>query len=230
MRQLITLTFFTICFLGSNLLAQDCSNGIIMNEGTILEYTSYNKKNKKEARHTHEVISVKTEGNSTISEIDFDVYVDDSQLFNSEIIFTCTDGVSSADMKSLFTQELYQMMKSMGLEIEGDQLIYPKNMKVGMTLPEGSVRAISDNPGKSLMDIEVNISDRIVEATETLTTPAGTFDCFIISYNVKNTIAVIKTTSRVKEWYSYEIGIVKSENYKKNGKYNGKSELTSIKK
>ena len=78
--------------------------------------------------------------------------------------------------------------------------------------------------------MNIIITDREVVGKETLTTPAGTFECFVISQsNVsKGMTGTIKRTS--KQWIAAGVGVVKTEDYKKNGKLDGYSLLTSFSK
>jgi hypothetical protein len=65
-----------------------------------------------------------------------------------------------------------------------------------------------------------------VLAEETLNTPAGKFDCFKISQKV-----FMKTLGKIEinsiEWYSEDVGMVKSETYDKKGKLKTYSLLTT---
>ena len=62
------------------------------------------------------------------------------------------------------------------------------------------------------------VSNRSVESYELVTTDAGTFKCFTITYNVNAVIYGIKLNRFVKEWFSKEVGFVKTEYYNKKGK------------
>ena len=79
------------------------------------------------------------------------------------------------------------------------------------------------------MNMNVSITERKVEAKESITTAAGTFECYKISEHSE-----IKTLFAMKfksiSWFSFEAGTVKTESYKENGKYMGKTELAEIKK
>ena len=74
------------------------------------------------------------------------------------------------------------------------------------------------------------ITDREVLGKESVTTPAGTFDCYIItqSTHIKSMAANQKRTT--KQWIAEGVGVVKSEDYNKKGKLDGTSVLTSFSK
>jgi len=79
------------------------------------------------------------------------------------------------------------------------------------------------------MTMTINISNRKVEAVESLTTPAGTFECYKISYDVA-TKMMVNVKSKGVEWYTAGIGMIKSETYSSDGKLLGSNILTSLKK
>ena len=72
------------------------------------------------------------------------------------------------------------------------------------------------------MKMTVNIMNRKVEGKESVTTSAGTFDCFVISYDHESKMG-IKIRGSAKQWYSEGVGMVKQENYNKKGKLMGSS-------
>ncbi len=80
------------------------------------------------------------------------------------------------------------------------------------------------------MSITIAITNRMVEKRETITTPAGTFDCYKITYDVQTGMGFIKTNTKTAEWYSGKAGSVRTETLDKKGKLMGYSQITSIKK
>lgn len=230
MKHLLGISIFILFFISSNLLAQDCSHTVIMKEGALLEYTSFNRKNKKDSRSTHKIISVSTEGNTTIAKSKMIVYDNkDKEIVSSGADFRCENGVYIADMKGMFKGEQFSSMKDMEVKFDGEELRYPSTLNVGDELNNGSVNADVEADGIGvLMSISVNISDRKVDGKETITTDAGTFECFIISYTFESKVMMINIKGTSKEWYSPKVGVVRTESYMRNGKYSGKTELTKF--
>ncbi|MGB5356106.1 MAG: hypothetical protein WBN11_05375, partial [Eudoraea sp.] len=59
--------------------------------------------------------------------------------------------------------------------------------------------------------------NRKVEKQENVTTPAGSFDCFVI-YSQSNIKAMmINQSFPQRVWFSEGVGMIKQESYKKNG-------------
>ena len=77
------------------------------------------------------------------------------------------------------------------------------------------------------------VRNRQAEAEESVTTPAGTWNCVRISFEMEmvSRTAGIPIRVRIKgtEWYAPGFGVVKTESFNKNGKLAGTSEITSIK-
>jgi len=103
---------------------------------------------------------------------------------------------------------------------------YPPNMKVGDALEDGEFDSDIKTQSGLGAHLEVNIKNRKVEGKESVTTPAGTWDCFKISYHSKIVVKIgigIPVNSDVTEWYAPGFGIVKSESG------GGGTEITALK-
>ena len=73
------------------------------------------------------------------------------------------------------------------------------------------------------------VTSHKVVAQEEITTPAGTYDCFVVEqkYNMKSGFS--KSEGMNKVWYAKGIGAVKTENYDKKGKKLLVSQLVMVK-
>ena len=80
-----------------------------------------------------------------------------------------------------------------------------------------------------MMNMTTTVHNRKVEAVERVTTEAGTFECFKVSYDVM-TDAMIDIRTKGIEWIAKDVGAVRTETYNKNGKLTGYSELIKIEK
>jgi hypothetical protein len=116
---------------------------------------------------------------------------------------------------------------------EAKYLVYPLNVKAGQTLEDGTMTMNITNDGHQMGDMQMDITNRKVEQAETISTPAGSFDCFRISYDAMVKIKMMgigfPVRMHVIEWFSAKIARpVKSETYTKNGKLAGTMQLVSI--
>jgi hypothetical protein len=85
------------------------------------------------------------------------------------------------------------------------------------------------NQGVKMMTMTVVVTNRKVEAVENITVPAGTYECYKITYDIESKM-MFKVQTKAVEWYSMNIGLVKSETYDQKGKLAGSSELKSCSK
>jgi hypothetical protein len=79
------------------------------------------------------------------------------------------------------------------------------------------------------MTMTINISNRKVEAVQDVTTDAGTFKCYKISYDIA-TKMMFNVKAKGVEFYNDDIGIVRSESYTTSGDLQGYTVLSSLKK
>jgi len=116
----------------------------------------------------------------------------------------------------------------MEVEVDATNLEIPSHLEPGMKLNDGIITIKASTGGMTLMTLQTRVFDRIVESRETITTEAGTFDCYKVTQMIE-----IKTLGKfvVKgiEWIAENIGTVRSESYNKKGKLSGYSVLTSLK-
>jgi hypothetical protein len=116
----------------------------------------------------------------------------------------------------------------MEMSVEGGNLEMPSSMKAGDLLKDGDLKMSFSSGGVTVMNMSVSITNRKVEAVESLTTPAGTFECYKISYDIA-TKMMISVKMKGIEWYAKGVGLVKSETYGKDGKLQGSTLLTGLK-
>jgi len=119
--------------------------------------------------------------------------------------------------------------QNMDVTVEVDQMTMPANLKAGQILGNGRVTAKVVNSGINIMTINVDITNRKVDGFEKVTTPAGTFDCVVISYDVETKL-MLKVKMSGKQWFAKNVGVVKTETYNKKGKLEGSSLITKISK
>jgi len=103
----------------------------------------------------------------------------------------------------------------MEFDVTMDQLVYPAELSEGQTLDDASIE-ISATGGMPI-NLVFDITDRKVEGKETITTPAGTFDCYKISYNTHSKMMIMNMNFNSVEYLSDKFGAVRTETYKSNG-------------
>ncbi len=221
-----TLTLICAFFcITSMVISQDCSKYFPMDEGTKFQITNYDKKDKVSAVMDYVVKEVS--GNTAT--IFYEMHDDKGKMMtSSEYGVTCTDDGVTIDFSSMMSPEILGQYEDMEVEMSGTDLLYPNNLSVGQSLPNADVLMTVKMPPLN-MKMNMNFYNRKVEGNESVTTPAGTFDCYLITYDSEAKMG-FKMTNSNKLWLSEGFGMVKSETYNKKGGLMGKSVLTSFEK
>ncbi len=194
-------------------------------KGTKFEITNYNKKGKKEGAVKYEVTNV--DGNvATIKTEIFDAK--GKEITTTSYQITCEGNYISIDFKSLMNPDMFKQYKDMDMDITGTNIELPNDLQVGQSLKDANMN-MAINMGGMKMNMKIDMLNRTVDKKESITTPAGTFNCFALSYDSEMKMGM-KMKFKIKEWIAEGVGMVRNESYNKNGKLMGYSELTSFKK
>jgi hypothetical protein len=211
-------------------IAQDCKSALPFTTGAQFEMKTFNEKDKLQSVNKSKVTDRKENGaavEATISAESFDEK--GKAQGSSTYTIKCENGMFMIDMKSMIDQKVMASYKDAEITIQADHLEMPFSPTVGQSLKDGSL-TMTINPSSPMpMKNTISITNRKVEAMETITTPAGTFQCVKISYDVETKI-MVKIRSRVEEWYAKEVGTVQSKSYDSRGKMQGYTQLTSMQK
>lgn len=202
-----------------------CSQYYPFEEGVKFEITSYNKKGKVESVSNYHVSNVS--GNTAT----FNTTISDKkgkEITTTNYDITCEGDVISIDFKSLMNPEMFAQYQDMEVDFTGTNIELPNDLSVGKELKDANLNMAMNMSGMN-MNMSLDLVNRKVEGKESVTTPAGTFDCYVITYTMEMKMG-LKRIGNNKEWIAEGVGMVKSENYNKSGKLIAYSELTKISK
>jgi hypothetical protein len=228
MKKLMFLLLCTVICCNAA-TAQNCSQFVNNVNGKKLTYVNMDAKNKLQMT----AVYVTTKKDASTVAVHATISDKDGKAIgsgDSEMI--CTGDVIKVDMKSFVPSASMKQYGDMQVKGEARYLSYPANIKAGQTLDDGSITINLNNGGAAMGELQMDIVNRKVEAAETVTTNAGTFDCLKITYDATTKMKVmgigIPFRMKVSEWYSPKLGrFVKSETYK-GGKLIGTMTLDSI--
>lgn len=224
------IVFLALSLFLNDLLAQtDCKPYVPITEGSKWEITTYTDNGKENGKAAYELIE-KTETDSgtvyTIKSVIYDkkgnvVFDDNFQAF-------CVNGNYKVDMAFRMNGMGMPKDEDMEMDIKSSNLEFPSmQASVGSTLKDGHLTVNAMSASMPVFTMTVLISERKIEARESKTTPAGTFDCLVLAQKI-STKMFMNMESFSKEWYASEIGMIRSESYNKNGKLESYSELTKL--
>ncbi len=226
--------FTTILLLSFNLIlkAQNAceSNYLAFREGVSFELTNYDKKGKVSGVQNQKINSVEAIEDGFRASTNMVLTNEKGKtLSEGSYNIECRNGVVYLDMSSMLDPRMMEGFKDMELEISGAALEFPSNLRPGQTLPDGDVNVKAMTGGLALMNITMSITNRKVEGTEVVTTPAGTFECAKISQD-SELKSIIKKKFKSVSWYAIGVGLVKSENMDERGNVESSTILTKFEK
>ena len=226
MKSIFT-TLITCCLFTFFGYAQsECSKYYPMEEGTTFQYTNYSKKGKIAGILDHAITDNRIEdGNEVVS---MNTKMSDKKgdlIMESSHKVTCTGEGISIDFKSMMNPQMMSQFGKFDYEITGTNLELPNDLSVGLELPDSSMKMVV-NMGMT-MNILVTIKDRKVIGQESVTTPSGTYDCYVLTSTLDMDM-MMKIEGSSKQWIAEGIGMVKQESYDDKGNLTGYSELTKF--
>lgn len=213
------------------LFGQDCAAMYdYFQEGVTLEYTNYNKKGKVESVMTQKVMAIEEEADTLIATFDLSSTDEKGkELFRNSFPVKCHAGVIYMDMRSIIPPNQGSADgQDMQIEVQSTDMVFPPDMKPGQTLPDAEMQMTMRMGGMQLMSTRYTISNRKVEAEESITTAAGTYKCLKISYDLEYKLLGTRTI-HTEYWYSTAVGMVQTISYDKKGNVDGRMVLTNFK-
>ena len=222
---------FVLFFLawGAALYAQsNCSMFYPFKDGLKMEYTYYDKKDNLESRTESTVKAVKALPNgveATIANTVFDKK--GKEQFSGEYLVRCEDGVIKMDASAMLNPAMQQSFSNMEITIEGEGLAIPQKLETGQELPDASTNIKAGSGGINIINMTVNITGRKVIGQETITTPAGTYNCYKLTQTTDVKMMLGKSFTSI-EYYAEKVGLVRSETYDKKGDLEGYMVLTKF--
>ena len=228
MKKTLSITVFSLLVFVFTGFAQDCTFFYPMEKVTLIEIKHYDQKAKLSGSTRQEIVDKQVSGGAirlVIKSTFFDKKGE--EMMTSDLTMECKDGLFTFDMDHYLNDEMLNGLGEMEFTIEGDNLEFPAKMSPGDQLKEGTIRLIV--PSMSMMNMTTRVYNRKVEAIEKVTTEAGTFECYKISYDVF-VDGMIDINTKGIEWIAQDAGAVRSETYNKSGKLTGYTELIKLEK
>ncbi|MDN3724748.1 hypothetical protein QRD02_10160 [Aequorivita sp. SDUM287046] len=226
MKKLITI--FLLHLVASGVVAQnDCGKYYPFSEGAKFQITTYDKKDRVSGVIDYTVLDIKNVGSDKIGTVNA-IISDDrgKEIVQTSYNVICGGNKIAIEGKSLMNPQIFQQFGNMEYTINGTDVEWPNTLAMGQTLKDANMDMKIDMGGIK-MHMEMAMTERKVMGTETVTTPAGTFECFVITY-IMDLKMGMKEQSTAKQWIAEKVGMVKSENYDKKGNVISTSLLTKF--
>lgn len=197
--------------------------------GTKWELTSYDAKDKIATVSKSELASLKDIPDGLEATINIELTDNKGKsMSKGDVIMKCTPETFYMDMSNMFPTEQMAGMEGIEMEVSNSFMEFPSNPVAGQTLADAESTMTMKMNGIALMTMTVKTTNRKIEGYETITTPAGTYNCMKYSSDTEVKTAMMNNKSHSIMWMAKNVGTVKMESYDDSGKVESKMLLTSF--
>lgn len=216
-KKTIIISVMFLFFL-PEIKAQQCDFFIPFEENAGMEYKIYNQRNRLQGRQVITVVEVKQlEAKTTATLLSKSFDRRDKIQHEMEYDVSCLGNQLLIDMRSFMDQSTLKEFQDMDIRIESKDLIIPSDLAEGRSLPDAEITMIVEDNGRTISTMTTRVVNRQVVGREEVSVPAGTFNCYKITYNTQmetRTMGIpFKMNSRSVEYYAPDIGMVRAESY-----------------
>jgi hypothetical protein len=208
----------------------DCGNFYLLTRHSLAQMKVYDKNNRLSLTMNYRINKVTPLSHGKETQVQIEVFDENGKkMSTANAVYKCVNGTLLMDMSASmpYQGEQKEQMRAQGEE-QRAFLQYPPDMSVGQQLPDARFTMRLQQQGSIISSAMFSATQRQVEAREKITTPAGSWNCFRISYTAKTQVAFASFRYQVTEWFAPGFGIVRSVSRNKKGKITGRSELTKI--
>ncbi len=215
MKKIIVLVLISSFLISSSAFAQ-CNTYYNFKEGSKWELETFNKKGSKTGIVKYFIKDYTALNNGYKAVVNMIITnKKGKQTRDGNFAARCKNGMTYFDMEQFIPEESLKAFGNMKLTVTGEELEWPGTLSTGMRLKDGHIEVKGDQGFP--LNLKMDIVDRKVVGKEKITTPAGTFDCYKITYKMKMK-TIISIELGVTQWMAKGIGTIKAENYNKSGK------------
>jgi hypothetical protein len=234
MKRFVLFSLMTI--LALSLMSQNCNELYIpLVEGKGFQYQNFNRRDRLEGVNDMVIKSVRTTQGQTEAVMAVK-YLDNRERRQHEGEYTviCRGDELIIDIQSLVDRSMMQQSGE-GVEVTMSNIqniSLPATLRVGDNLPNASMDFKVTMGAMTMTDMKMLIQNRKVESRESITTPAGTFNCFKISYENVSDMKIMgmnrRIISRTVEYFAPGVGNVRTEHYDDKGRLQSYMVLSKI--
>ncbi len=212
--------FFIGLFLtiSSTIFSQKCDIYFPLLENNGVQYQSFDRRNRPQGTQemiVKEVINHSDHIEAIISTTFTDTKGRETSGFEQTVL--CKGNEIILDIQSIIDQSALQGFSGAEVEISTIEIAFSNDLKVGMTLPDANLTMSSSVMGRQSMTMTFTVRNRVVEKTETIETPAGTFNCFKITSEIHTETRIMginrEDTSKSVDYWAPGVGSVRNEHY-----------------
>jgi len=171
--------------IAARLFAQDCTHYLYMQKNKTIEMTFYTNKGDARFKSVSTVSDVKTDNGITTATVVSQGYDKNGKALGGQntVRYKCDGKTIMMEMNFDIPQQQSDKSVKMDVKVDGGFTEFPADMKVGDHLKDATTQMQMGANGNTTATTTVKITNRIVAGQENVTTPAGTWNCFKITYN-----------------------------------------------
>ncbi|HVB04053.1 MAG TPA: hypothetical protein VNE41_10095 [Chitinophagaceae bacterium] len=214
---------------------QSCANYYYMTNNAVITMSTFDAKGNLSGKMVYTVSNVSNSGGTVSSTINSEFFSKmGKSFFKSTGNYKCKGGQLMVDMHmGAPGGGGSPYMKNMQVHIDQSYLFYPTSFHVGDNLQDGHFHMTMTNNGHPFSTMDMSTVNRKVVGKESVTTPAGTWTCYKITFtaqidNKMMGMGKAFVTSGA-EWFAPGFGLIKSESFDQKGQLQGSTELSSYK-
>ena len=223
MKKIILLAFVFTC---RSSFSQNCGDYYYFQNNKTIEISIANKKGKETGKIVYAISDVNKKGSATVSTIHSEMFDKNGKSTSKATNnLQCDNGIVMMDMKMFIPSAQAEQMGEMSATSSTNYLEYPSTMREGDALKDASFSMDFKSTSGINSHISIDMTNRKVVGKESVTTPAGTWDCFKITYHSKMIFKMgigIPMNFDVTEWFAPGFGTVKTESN------SGTTQITAI--
>ena len=224
MKKIVSLTSAAMLLMAFTVNAQDCTYYFPVKKGSTTEMKSYNEKDKLTGS-SKTLVTEKSSNSVKYTSESFDAK--GKSVAKGDFEVKCENGEFVLDMKQYLKGMDLSAYKDMDVKMDSKNLTIPSKLTAGQKLNDGEMNMKISNQFMTLMNLTIKITNRKVEGFEDVTTPAGTFKCAKITYEIESHV-MVTTHSKGIEYISEKAGVVRTETIDEKGNKTGYSVLSAL--
>ena len=205
--------FTCLLFISFSGFSQDCKSYYYLQNNKITEVTMYNKKGSPSGKLVYTVSDYKNTAGTASATLTTETFDKKGKLeVKSTGLVKCMKGIIMMDIK--MSMPPGQTVGITNAKTESVFIEYPSAMKIGDDLKDAHMQIETETKGMQ-QSVTLDVIGRKVTGKEKVETPAGTWDCYVITNNTKLKIKTmgigIPMNMEMTEWFAPGFGMVKTK-------------------
>lgn len=203
---------------------QGCNQYFPFEHFRLMTFGSYDAKDRYESSQTWEVRELKEENGEKIAIVHLIIReADGRRMVDTEFTARCANETYFISMEAFHLNDLSaSMTDGIDIDIRGDDLSLPNELREGMTLPDARMEVAIR--GLIPINVDMHVHNRKVDSRTTVSVPVGQLQTWKISYDT-TVRAGLSVRGSTIDYVAEKYGTVRTENFNRRGRLQSYSVL-----